>query len=86
MEKYVFKASEIRYLWKHRGSRDYELKYLKAKGNSITSIIFEDIRNGCEVSGKLVASPREGEAYHWPRLQHKNLAPLLQVVSINEKI
>ncbi|GFT82963.1 protein kinase domain-containing protein [Nephila pilipes] len=86
MEKYVFKASEIRYLWKHRGSKDYELKYLKAKGNSITSIIFEDIRNGYEVSGKLVASPREGEAYHWPRLQHKNLAPLLEVVSINEKI
>ncbi|GFY55858.1 protein kinase domain-containing protein [Trichonephila inaurata madagascariensis] len=86
MEKSIFKASEIRYLWKYRGSKDYELKCLKARGNSITTIIFEDIRNGREVCGKLVTSPREGEAYHWPRLQHENLAPLLEVISINEKV
>ncbi|GBM15463.1 hypothetical protein AVEN_142123-1 [Araneus ventricosus] len=86
MDKTDFKASEIRYLWKHRGSKNYELKCLKATGNFITSIIFEDIRNGREVSGKLVASPREGEAYHWPRLKHENLAPLFDVVSINEKV
>ncbi|KAF8778806.1 Mitogen-activated protein kinase 6 like protein [Argiope bruennichi] len=86
MDKTVFKASEIRYLWKHRGSKNYELKCLKATGNFITNIIFEDVRNGREVSGKLVASPREGEAYHWPRLQHENLAPLFDVVSISEKV
>ncbi|GFQ88259.1 protein kinase domain-containing protein [Trichonephila clavata] len=86
MEKSIYKASEIRYLWKYRGSKDYELKCLKARGNSITTIIFEDIRNCREVCGKLVTSPREGEAYHWPRLQHENLAPLLEVISINEKV
>ncbi|GIX71812.1 protein kinase domain-containing protein [Caerostris extrusa] len=85
MDKSVFKATEIRYLWKHRGSKNYELKYLNATGNFITSIIFEDIRNGSQVSGKLVVSAGEGEAYHWPRLQHENLAPLFDVVSIGEK-
>lgn len=84
--KTVYTLSDIRYLWKSRGDKNYEIKHLNTSGNLIRSITFTDIPNHREVSGKLVVLPREGEAYHWPRLKHENLAPLLDIVSMNENV
>lgn len=79
--------SELKFLWKRRGNKNYDLKsFVIVDGTSVNYILFGDSQNRRYVFGKIVTDPREGEAYHWPRLQHENLAPLLDTVSINEKV
>lgn len=83
----LYNFSELRYLWKRRGNKNYDLKsFVAIDGTSLSYVSFEDLQNRRYVFGKIVKDPREGEAYHWPRLQHENLAPLLDTVSINEKV
>lgn len=79
-------STELGFLWKRRGKKHYDLKSFISNGAFMEYMIFQDVLKNQPFVGKIVTSPREGEAYHWPRLQHKNLAPLEDIVSINEKI
>lgn len=85
MDDNCFDPTELAFLWKCRGKKDYRLKRSLSKGASMQYMLFED---GCnqKFMGKIVTSPNEGEYFHWQRLQHENLAPLVDIVHINEKL
>ncbi|KAF8778187.1 Serine/threonine-protein kinase sid1 like protein [Argiope bruennichi] len=86
MNEYQSSESRLNSLWSINGNKRYSLKKFINNGKFITHILFKDKYKDRDVIGKVVMSFSEGEVFHWPRLYHRSLAPLLDVVSIGANI
>ncbi|GFQ65207.1 protein kinase domain-containing protein [Trichonephila clavata] len=83
MNYYVCNESRLATLWNSCGNKRYIIKNLVTNNTWVTKIIFQDKHKDCKVVGKIVTPFSELEILHWPRLQHRSLAPLLDIVYLD---
>ncbi|GIY27418.1 protein kinase domain-containing protein [Caerostris darwini] len=84
---YSYNESRLNDLWNANGNKRYSIKkFLNNDGKCVTHIIFKDKYCDRDVVGKVITLFSEGEVFHWPRLHHRSLAPLLDIVSIHDNL
>ncbi|GFS96763.1 protein kinase domain-containing protein [Nephila pilipes] len=86
MNNYSCNESRLAAMWNSNGDKRYILKSFICCGKWVTHMILQDKHNDKNVVGKIVAPFSEGENFHWPRLQHRSLAPLLDIVSLDASL